>query len=118
MTSERPRVLGSGIATRAGIIAWCRQHPGMTEVWNEQIGVTNTIRENILLYLSQEEEEVKKDELRSTIGMTRDSADQHLRFLEEHGFVAKQLDHSMHPEYQLTDKGDELVGELRWGDQS
>jgi DNA-binding HxlR family transcriptional regulator len=89
----------------------------MTEVWNEQISVTNTIRENILLYLSQEEE-VKKDELRSTISMTRDSADQHLRFLEEHGFVAKQLDHSMHPEYQLTDKGDELVGELRWGDQS
>lgn len=90
----------------------------MGDVWNERVGVTKTMRENILLYLSQEGP-VKQVELRRTIGMTDKSAGQHLRFLEQHGYVDEQLvDGGMQSQYQLTDKGEELVGDIRWGDRS
>lgn len=90
-----------------------------SDTWNERIGVTRTIRENILLYLAQADKAVEKEELRSTVGMSRDAVDQHMRFLEEHGFVEKQISgRNMRSEYTLTDKGDELVADVRWGDQS
>ena len=55
-----------------------------SEVWTPKIGVQKTIRENILLYLSQENE-VKKREVRSKIGLSRERAQDHFRFLEDHG---------------------------------
>lgn len=95
-----------------------RQQVGMSDIWNERIGTTHTMRENILLYLLQEGE-VKKEEVRRTIGMTDDSAGKHLRFLEEHEYVEKQLvNGGMRSQYQLTEKGEELVGDIRWGDQA
>lgn len=90
-----------------------------SETWNTRIGVTRTLRENILLYLAESDDAVEKEELRSTIGISRDAADQHMRFLEEHGYVEKQISGgSMRSQYTLTDKGDELVADIRWGDDA
>lgn len=89
------------------------------DTWNERIGVTRTIRENILLYLSEVDDAVEQEKLQSTIGITRDAAAQHMKFLKEHRYVEKQISgRSMRSEYTLTDKGDELVADIRWGDDT
>lgn len=85
-------------------------------VWNERIGVSKTIRENILLYLSAEGKGTEND-VRNTIRMSRDEANQHLRFLEEHGFVEKEyVQMGSTAQYRLTAKGDEFVADIRWGE--
>lgn len=88
------------------------------EVWSPRIGVRRTERESILLFLSQEEA-AEKRELRNEIRMTRDGAEQHLKYLEENGFVDKTLvSTGMKSQYSLTEEGKRLAAEIRWGDDS